>query len=150
MKKEEQLLKQITELVKATQEGKVNWQIECQTTEYNDEADKPVEESDGQKWTIDECFVSYECVWQDEEFLLISFEQIYTCGAKTRSCNMIFLPPRGNRYFDVDMLAPYAVPADKMLIYEVHMLWTTALEAYKKNPKQVKMDVQPRKLVLGQ
>ena len=48
------------------------------------------------------------------------------------------------------MLAEYAVKADKMLIYEVHTLWTTILETYKKNPDQIHMNVQPRELVLGQ
>ena len=63
---------------------------------------------------------------------MISYEQIYTCGEKKKSCNLIFLPPLGVRFFDVDVLAPYAVEADQMLIYEVHMLWLTVLEQYKK------------------
>lgn len=81
---------------------------------------------------IDECFVSYHCMDQEKEFLLVSYEQIYTCGEKKKSCNLIFLPPLGIRFFDVDVLAPYAVEADQMLIYEVHMLWLTVLEQYKK------------------
>ncbi len=36
---------------------------------------------------------------------------------KKKSCNLIFLPPLGIRFFDVDVLAPYAVEADQMLIY---------------------------------
>ena len=72
-------------------------------------------------------------VWiRKKEFLLVSYEQIYTCGEKKKSCNLIFLPPLGIRFFDVDVLAPYAVEADQMLIYEVHMLWLTVLEQYKK------------------
>lgn len=42
---------------------------------------------------IDECFVSYHCMDQEKEFLLVSYEQIYTCGEKKKSCNLIFLPP---------------------------------------------------------
>ena len=85
---------------------------------------------------------------QEKEFLLISYEQIYTCGEKKKSCNLIFEPPFGVRFFDVDVLAPYALETDQMLVYEVHMLWLTVLEQYKKNPEQISMDVTPRELVL--
>lgn len=36
MKKEEQLLNDLTELIKETQKNKVDWKVDCQTTEYND------------------------------------------------------------------------------------------------------------------
>ena len=52
--------------------------------------------------------------------------------------------------FDVDVLAPYAVEADQMLIYEVHMLWLTVLEQYKKEPQNIELDVTGRELVLQQ
>ena len=99
---------------------------------------------------IDECFVSYHCMDQEKEFLLVSYEQIYTCGEKKKSCNLIFLPPLGIRFFDVDVLAPYAVEADQMLIYEVHMLWLAVLEQYKKDPQSMELDVTGRELVLQQ
>lgn len=148
MKREEQLLRELTDLVKETKEGGLQWDIQCQTTEYNDPSQKPYEEMDGERWVIDECFVTYHCVYHDKEFLLISYEQIYTCGEKQKSINLIFEPPLGIRYFDVDILAPYAVQADQMLIYEVHMLWLTILEEYKKQPEKIHLDIRPRELVL--
>lgn len=36
MKKEEELLNDLTELIKETQKNKVDWKVDCQTTEYND------------------------------------------------------------------------------------------------------------------
>ena len=44
MKKEEQLLNDLTELIKETQKNKVDWKVDCQTTEYNDLQEKPVHE----------------------------------------------------------------------------------------------------------
>ena len=114
-KKEEQLVRKVTDMIQKTREGKLHWDIQCQTTEYNDPAKKPVETEEGETWVIDECFVSYHCMDQEKEFLLVSYEQIYTCGEKKKSCNLIFLPPLGIRFFDVDVLAPYAVEADQML-----------------------------------
>lgn len=148
MKKEEHLVKKLTDMIQKTQEGKMQWDIQCQTTEYNDFDKKPVEQENGENWTVDECFVSYHCTYQEEEFLLISYEQIYTCGEKKKSCNLIFLPPLGVRFFDVDVLAEYAVEADQMLIYQVHMLWLSVVEQYKKDPQSVRLEVTPRELIL--
>lgn len=148
MKKETGLMRKLTELTKETKAGKLHWDIQYQTTEYNDPAGKPVEEENGEKWIVDECFVGFHCMHQGREFLMITYEQFYTCGDKKKSCNLIFLPPDGIRFFDVDVLAPYAVAADQMLVYEAHMLWLTILEAYKKDQSLVKLEVSPRELVL--
>lgn len=148
MKKEEHLIRELTDMIAKTQEGKLQWDIQCQTTEYNDPGKKPVEHENGENWMVDECFVSYHCMYQDEEFLLISYEQIYTCGEKKKSCNLIFQPPLGVRFFDVDVLAEYAVEADQMLIYQVHMLWLSVMEQYKKDPQSVTLEVTPRELIL--
>ena len=42
MKKEEELIRDLREMVKDTKAGKVNWKIIEQTTEYNDSKSKPV------------------------------------------------------------------------------------------------------------
>ena len=97
-KKEEQLVRKVTDMIQKTREGKLHWDIQCQTTEYNDPAKKPVETEEGETWVIDECFVSYHCMDQEKEFLLVSYEQIYTCGEKKKSCNLIFLPPLGIQF----------------------------------------------------
>lgn len=144
MKKSAELLRKIPELVKETKENKLHWDIEFQTTEYNDPSEKPIENIDGDPWMLDECFVSYHCLYNGEEFLMITYEQIATYGDKKKSYNLVFLPPLGNRFFDVDMLAPYAVELDQMLTYEIHMLWLAILEKLKERSENISIEVTPR------
>lgn len=47
-KKEEQLVRKVTDMIQKTREGKLYWDIQCQTTEYNDPAKKPVETEEGE------------------------------------------------------------------------------------------------------
>ena len=144
MKKSAELLKKLPDLVKETKENKLQWKIEFQTTEYNDPSEKPTEQIDGKDWLLDECFVSYHCEYKGKEFLLITYEQIASFEDKKKSYNLAFVPPLGNRFFDVDLLAPYAVELDQMLAYEIHMLWLTILEKLKKHSKNITIDVSPR------
>ena len=144
MKKSAELLKKLPDLVKETKENKLQWKIEFQTTEYNDPSEKPTEQIDGKDWLLDECFVSYHCEYKGKEFLLITYEQIASFEAKKKSYNLAFVPPLGNRFFNVDLLAPYAVELDQMLAYEIHMLWLTILEKLKEHSKNITIDVSPR------
>lgn len=144
MKKSAELLKKLPDLVKETKENKLQWKIEFQTTEYNDPSEKPTEQIDGKDWLLDECFVSYHCEYKGKEFLLITYEQIASFDDKKKSYNLAFVPPLGNRFFDVDLLAPYAVELDQMLAYEIHMLWLTILEKLKEHSKNITIDVSPR------
>jgi len=144
MKKSAELLKKLPDLVKETKENKLQWKIEFQTTEYNDPSEKPTEQIDGKDWLLDECFVSYNCEYKGKEFLLITYEQIASFEDKKKSYNLAFVPPLGNRFFDVDLLAPYAVELDQMLAYEIHMLWLTILEKLKEHSKNITIDVSPR------
>lgn len=144
MRKEEGLLRKLTELIKETQADRIVWDLQCQTTEYNEPAGKPVERMDGIDYTVDECFVSYHCMFRGEEFLMITYEKIYTCGTKRKSSNLVFLPPLGIRFFDLDRLASYAVKTDQMLTYNVHMLWLLLLEKYRNNPQNITLEVSQR------
>lgn len=144
MKKSAELLKKLPDLVKETKENKLQWKIEFQTTEYNDPSEKPTEQIDRKDWLLDECFVSYHCEYKGKEFLLITYEQIASFEDKKKSYNLAFVPPLGNRFFDVDLLAPYAVELDQMLAYEIHMLWLTILEKLKEHSKNITIDVSPR------
>ncbi len=144
MKKSAELLKKLPDLVKETKENKLQWKIEFQTTEYNDPSEKPTEQIDGKDWLLDECFVSYHCEYKGKEFLLITYEQIASFEDKKKSYNLAFVPPLGNRFFDVDLLVPYAVELDQMLAYEIHMLWLTILEKLKEHSKNITIDVSPR------
>ena len=67
MKREEELVKQLTEMAKDTKAGKVHWNVICQTTEYNDADSKPTLEEDGIHYTVDECYVSYHCEYKGKE-----------------------------------------------------------------------------------
>lgn len=148
MKKQEELLKQLTEMTKDTKSGKIHWNIECQTTEYNDADSKPQVEEDGVSWVVDECYVSYHCEYKGKEFLMITYEMIHTAGDVVKTTNLVFLPPLGVRYFDIHTLLPYSVEASQMLTYQIHTLWTMLLGMYKENPDSVSMDVSERVLTI--
>lgn len=148
MKKEDELVKQLTEMIKDTKSGKITWNIECQTTEYNDPATKPVVEEEGMKWKVDECYVSYHCEYKNKEFLMISYEMIHQCDSKLKSTNLIFLPPLGIRFFDIHTLLPYSVEASQLLTYHVHMLWQTILDLYKKESKNINLSISDRTLTI--
>jgi hypothetical protein len=148
MKKTEELVKQLTDMVKDTKAGKVHWNVICQTTEYNDADSKPTVEEDGVSYTVDECYVSYHCEYKGKEFLMITYEMIHTAGDKVKTTNLVFLPPLGIRYFDIHTLLPYSVETTQMLTYQVHALWTLLLDMRKANPDSVTMDVSERVLTI--
>ena len=148
MKKQEELVKQLTEMAKETKSGKLHWDIICQTTEYNAPESKPTVEEDGIKWTVDECYVSYHCEYKGKEFLMITYEMIHSAGDKVKTTNLVFLPPLGVRYFDIHTLLPYSVETSQMLTYQVQTLWNLLLEMRKANSEQVSMDVSERILTI--
>ena len=148
MKRTEELVKQLTDMVKDTKAGKIHWNVICQTTEYNDLASKPTVEEDGINWLVDECYVSYHCEYKGKEFLMITYEMLHTAGDKVKTTNLVFLPPLGVRYFDIHTLLPYSVETTQMLTYQVHALWTLLLDMRKANQESVTMDVSERVLTI--
>lgn len=148
MKKENDLMRQLGDLVKDTKGGKINWRVNVSTTEYNDPANKPKIQAEGENWTVDECYVSYYCEHHGQEFLMISYEMISQAGSKQKTTNMIFLPPLGIRVFDLSTLMPYSVEASQMLVYSVHNLWLTILETQKEHPNLVQLDADERVLTI--
>ena len=104
MKREDELLKELTDMIKETKKGLLKWKLTCKTTEYNDEAVKPTVTEDGITWTVDECYVSYECTYKGSDFVMITYEMIHTAGDKRQTTNLVFLPPLGIRYFDISTL----------------------------------------------
>lgn len=147
MKKAE-LLREITNLVKETKAGKIKWDVLCQTTEFRPQEEKPMVEEDGRQWLVDECYVSYHCEYQGKEFLMITYEMIHSSGDQKKTTNLVFLPPLGIRIFDIHILMNYAVEADSVLVYEIHMLWLTLLELHKSNPQLVALDADERILTI--
>ena len=148
MKKEAELVKQLTDMAKDTKMGKIKWDVKCQNTEYNDAETKPQVEEDGVLWTVDECYVSYHCEYKGAEFLMITYEMIHTAGDMTKTTNLVFLPPLGIRYFDVHTLLPYAIETTNILSYQAQSLWKLLLEMYKANPNSVALDVSERVLTI--
>lgn len=85
-----------------------------------------------------------------KEFFLITYEMLHSCMDKQKSTNMVFLPPLGIRYFDIHTLLPYAVEADQMLTYQIHMLWLMLLELQKTQPQRVDFDATERELSIDE
>ena len=148
MKREDELLKQLSEMAKETKFGKISWDIKCQTTEYNDPDSKPQVEEDGILWTVDECYVSYYCEYKGKEFLMITYEMMHTAGDTVKTTNLVFLPPLGVRYFDIHTLLPYAVETTNMLAYQIQSLWTMLLDMQKAKVTNVTFDVSERILTI--
>ena len=148
MKKEEELLKQLIEMMKDTKSGKIFWHVECQTTEYNDLETKPQVEEDGILWNVDECYVSYHCEYKGKEFLMITYEMIHSAPGQTKTTNLVFLPPLGIRYFELHTLLPYAIEASQMLTYQIRELWKLILEMQRSKPESLSFDVSERVLTI--
>jgi len=148
MKKQDELLKQLTEMVKDTKAGRLKWEIICQTTEYNNPDTKPQIEEEGTMWTVDECYVSYHCEYKGKEFLMITYEMMHTSKDAVKTTNLVFTPPFGIRYFDINTLLPYSVETNQMLTYQIKTLWEMLLAMYKANPESVKLDVSERVLTI--
>lgn len=137
--KPEELLQTITKMKKDTKEGRLNWRLNVQTTEGNEE--KYTVEEDGQIWTVDECYVSYDCQYQGREFCMITYEMIKSCGTKVRTVNYLFMPPLGMRLFSLQTLLPHSIEADAILVSQVHSLWELLIELVKEESSQVEFRI---------
>ena len=146
MKKQEELLRELTELTAATKEGKVSWSLHVQTTEGNEPSEKPVEQENGSMWTVDECYVSFYCNNKGKEFCIITYEMIKTAGERQTTSNLVFCPPLGMRFFDLHTLMPYSVETSAVLLAQIHQLWQLLTELRRQNPERVEMKVEERQL----
>lgn len=146
--KQEALGRKLTELMEETKKGRVHWKVEVQTTEANDEADKPRETENGVEWVIDECYVSFYCKHKGAEFCMITYELIKTAGERATSSNMVFVPPLGIRYFDLHTLLPHSVETSAVLIEQIHRLWMLLLEMYKADEGSVDLKARAGMLTI--
>ncbi len=135
--KQEVLSRRLTELIAGTKQGKVHWKVELQTTEANEEEQKPHETEDGIEWIVDECYVSYCCKYRGEEFCFITYELIKTAGAQVKTSNLVFVPPLGIRYFDLRTLLPSSVETSAVLMEQIHQLWKLLLAMYEADKSSV-------------
>lgn len=146
--KQAELCKKISELIEETKAGKLRWNVEVQTTEANDTADKPKEVENGIEWTVDECYISYYCKYREKEFCMITYELIKTAGEKVTSSNMVFMPPLGVRYFDIRTLLSYSVETSAVLINQIHQLWVLLMDMYKADKESIYLEVRPGRLTI--
>ncbi len=133
--KREELLQKLMKMQKDTEAGKLNWRLDVQTSEGNEE--KYILEEEGESWTVDECYVSYHCTYQGQEFCMVTYEMLKSCEGKLRTVNYIFLPPLGVRVFSLHTLLAHSVDADAVLISQVHKLWEELIKRYKQGSGQV-------------
>ncbi|MCM1257709.1 MAG: hypothetical protein NC307_07625 [Roseburia sp.] len=137
--KPEELTQTLAKMRKDTQEGKLHWKLEVQTTEGNEE--KYTVEEDGVAWIVDECYTSFLCEYQGREFCMITYEMIKASPEETKTVNYVFLPPLGVRLFSLHTLLPHSVEANAVVISHVHALWELLVELWKNNSEQVSFRV---------
>ncbi|MBO5303912.1 MAG: hypothetical protein J6A92_07670 [Lachnospiraceae bacterium] len=133
--KPEELTQTIMKMCKDTQEGKLSWRIDVQTTEGNEK--KYVVSEDGMDWTVDECYVSYLCKYRGQEFCLITYELIKTADKQVKTNNYVFLPPLGVRRFSLQTLLHHSIDADAMMVSQIHALWEVIMGLVKVKSPQV-------------
>lgn len=133
--KPEGLLQTLTRMQKETEEGKLSWRMEVQTTEGKEE--KYTVEEEGVTWTVDECYVSYRCHYNGKDFCMITYEMIKASGTQIRTVNYIFLPPPGICLFSLHTLLKHSIEANAILISQVRSLWELLTGLVKKGSGQV-------------
>ena len=153
VKKQEEIFREIQEMMGETKEGRIRWSVEVMTTEANPAEEKPVEHEDGLDWTIDECYVSYYCKYKGKDFCLITYEMLKTANRsigeqKVKSSNMVFLPPLGMRFFDIHALLPYSIEVSNVLLDAIHRLWVMLLDMYKVDKGSIYLNVRPGTLTI--
>jgi hypothetical protein len=118
-----QLSNTLDEMMKETKRGHLNWSLQIESTDDLDASLKDTVTDNDVEWLVDECFVAYSCTFKGEDFCMISYEHVLTHDDQTRMTCLIFLPPLGMRFFDVEKLLPYAIDADAYITNKVHMLF---------------------------
>ncbi len=131
----EELKQVLTELQKETVSGKLNWRLDVQTTEGNEE--KYTVEEKGEVWTVDECYVSYRCKYRGKDFCMITYEMIKTSGEKIRTVNYVFLPPPGVGLFSLHTLLKHSIEPNAALMSSVHAIWELLMGLVKNKSSQV-------------
>ena len=136
----EELIQTVKIMQQETRDGKLNWRLVIQTTEGNEE--KYTVQEEDRTWTIDECYVSYNCTYRGKEFCMITYEMIKTSGDLVHTVNYVFLPPRGVQLFSLHTLLDHSVEVNELLITQVHNLWELLMDLVKKSSSQVKLQME--------
>lgn len=129
------LAKQIRDMTKQTMMGKMRWNVEIHTTDAD--TDKVRVKEDGKEWVVDECFTSFACQYQNQDFCMITYEVIKTYEGQVRSNNMVFMPPAFQRVFDLNMLISHMVDMDQVLAANIHKLYEEIYQLHKKGDPKI-------------
>ncbi|MCR5388354.1 MAG: hypothetical protein K6E56_03815 [Lachnospiraceae bacterium] len=135
------LSRQLEEMIKETGKNRLSWNMVIESTDDLDESIKEKLKDGDITWTVDECFVEYSCQWKGKDFCLISYEHVLSFEDKTRMDALVFLPPLGMRFFDINTLAPYAIKVDSVLANRVHILFETLMTHVKADDHLVSLKV---------
>jgi hypothetical protein len=146
--KEDVLMREIAQMCQDTKDGKIFWNISVQTTENNPKENKPKEIEDGIEWTVDECYVAYDCTYKGSDFHMITYELIKTAKDKVTTSNLIFMPDEGMRYFNLHTLLPHSVTASAPLIAQIHNLWEIITKMHRDDPNSVNLNVSESTLTI--
>jgi hypothetical protein len=136
-----QLSNTLDEMMKETKRGHLNWSLQIESTDDLDASLKDTVTDNDVEWLVDECFVAYSCTFKGEDFCMISYEHVLTHDDQTRMTCLIFLPPLGMRFFDVEKLLPYAIDADAYISNKVHMLFDQLWELYQTDKSRCSLHV---------
>ena len=134
-----ELTQKLAEMQKATEAGRLQWRVDIQTTEGNEE--KYTREEDGRVWTVDECYVSYRCNFRGKDFSMITYEMIKTSGEQIKTVNYVFMPPSGLGLFSLHTLLDYSIEVSVELIAKIHALWEYLMRLAKDGSGQVALHV---------
>ena len=133
--KADTLAHEVNDMIKQTKGGHMKWNVEVHTTDGNPVEEKVHVQEDGKEWIVDECFTSFSCEYQRQDFCMITYEIVKTSGDKVKSTNMVFLPPAFQRVFDLNMLVSHAVDMNQNLAIVLHNLWELIWQQHKEeNP----------------
>jgi hypothetical protein len=148
MKKEDVLVRDLTEMYRETKDNKLHWTLSVKTTENNIASKKPKETEDGEEWTVDECYTAFDCSRKGNDFHMITYEMIKTSGEKVKTINFVFLPDEGVRYFDLHTLMPHSIEASAPLVSQIHNLYELLMEMHQQNPDSVNLSVSEGTLTI--
>ncbi len=137
--KRDELKQMLDKMKKDTEDGKLRWRLDVQTTEGNEE--KYTVQEGNVAWVVDECYVSYQCTYRGKEFCMITYEMMKTAGERIRTVNYVFLPPLGVRLFSLHTLLKHSVEADAVLMSQIHLLWELLMRLSKKQDGQVECHI---------
>ncbi|MGN0485351.1 MAG: hypothetical protein ACI4HI_17570 [Lachnospiraceae bacterium] len=143
--KPELLANELRDMIRQTKDGRLNWNVEVDTTDAIPIEEKVHVQEEGRDWIVDECFTSFSCTYQKQEFCLITYEIVKKSGETVHSTNMAFLPPTFQRVFDLNLLVAHTIDLDRTLALCIHELWECIYNEHKNGNPKIRLKVTDAK-----